>query len=378
MKLAINIEQVKAALTVENIGIIEPETMLVLVEGVKRKQHAKKRAFHCEVICASGVLSESDLYHFFVNLSYKSASRRHILIKRRNHWTAMELMVIDGKINVYLFDAANSLPHVLEIIYLLNHTHPTAIIYYSGATTQRDRHNCAFFSLHNILSLSKIKNLFSILPTITNRRRIGMYKNYADYIYQISNEIKLIDIKFNQVNEISSLINYIPITNFPCQFGSLVQNYQNLLDLEHLNPTKKFIRTIKNKPVDCFIKAHTEENRNMVILHTKDKLITDALALIEQEAEVEDATFIVSKNSRVRQQYYAKHCFFLGTSVLAGVGLSAVILGSLLFIGTISLGSSAVVGLTLGLAALTIAALTLTTCGVYNTIQENRQSLFSA
>ncbi len=260
---------------------LSPEAMSIAVDTLKYGKHGKVNdKFKCFV------LKNGELISFLINLEkFKNdlnRTRFQLLFKDNltlsnnipiDHWSTIDVLVENGKIEFILVDAANSLPTLLYLFTTLHSCCPNALITQLSVNIQADS-NCAYFALTHAWSLSKITD-FHLHAANCKEKNVGDYKSYMDYAKTIieANPVLIERLKHQELMDALEKVSYIPMQKIPKKFGSLFKNTQLLSSFYYTFDSSYLVRS-NGQPVSDYIKKHSEQNRsNPYRLHFQNRAI---------------------------------------------------------------------------------------------------------
>ncbi|CEG58548.1 hypothetical protein [Legionella fallonii] len=278
---------------------LSPEAMAIAVDQLKQQAQLKGRSFNCLIIDRENPAHDelTDLLLLLNKNKDKVIHERiQVVYRCKKHWSTMDIEIKNGQLSFFLLDAANSLPAVIDTVTSI-YTHcPNASLKYSGSNTQMDKYSCAYFSLNDAFNLAKISNLHDILPDCVQMGAIGQFTSYKHFIETIIDRDTNILGNLTKTAVLNAVehIQYIPIRNWPKEFGSLIKNIQSLTMFASLSKEKKYLR-YNTKPTADYIEQHTvtcqdspyapPAQRNNAIENKKNKIKISALQHLKEHEE---------------------------------------------------------------------------------------------
>lgn len=263
----------------ENESSLSLNAMAIAVQSQKEIQRNKGRTFNCVVLDNDITQPDSNEFVDFFRTIYANKhniqddTRVQVLYKTRDHWSTIDFRIKDNQIEIFMLDAANSLPQILHTMAILNRDCPDIIIRYYSPTLQNDNLNCAYFALHHAVSLSKLKDLHDQVSTIVSTGPLGEHESYAAYITDLL-QSSLLNPNTPRylVDAVIGKVKYIPVGNIPTNFGSLIKNAQSTGFYDSIFRSKSY-KTHKGVSLDQYVDSH------MAIDFTKGRIILTAIML---------------------------------------------------------------------------------------------------
>lgn len=244
-------------------GKLSVDAMRIAVETLKNHEATEGHTFNC-VVCDRD--NNDELSHFLISLNHsrdawKDEARCQIIYSTSGHWSALDIQIKNGDLDIYLLDAANSYPHTLSAISLIHeHCQPVTITYH-GPSIQGSGGGSDYFALDHALSLSKIDDLHSLLPQYAYKGpmgKTGEFSCYADYMKDLlTNSPPLAHLNTQPVRNAIENTQYISVLNLPLKFGSLFKNIQNMNVFRNGYEGKGYYLGQEQNLLDDYVTKHT-------------------------------------------------------------------------------------------------------------------------
>lgn len=217
-----------------------PEEMKAVLYAKKACLAAKGKEFNCIVLS-----NEGELKNFLLDLtdaikSIKESTRWQYILKLPGHWTSADILLSNGKLEVFLLDSIHSYGTFSKSIFLIKQFFPDAIITCSsGNHIQWDYQNCATFSLEFARQMAKISDLHDQIKMVAK----PIKKELLDY-NSCDNTLKILNIK-----------------NFPAALSPLLRNIQKITKNESIYKNNHFFANTKKS---VSLKKHIDNHSKLL------------------------------------------------------------------------------------------------------------------
>lgn len=282
---------------------LSPAAMVIAVEGKKMALRAKGREFNCLVLHNGRDSAENQLSDFLKYLEANKATfpnntRYQLLYRMINHWSVADVRVIEGQLEFFLLDAANSLPHVLASFIDIRTHCPEARLHYCGPTLQNDNDNCAYFALDHAVCLSKLPDLYEQIRDVVDGISADpdFYFNYINsMVSKYPDDVLLKGVEAASALDVVRTVQYIRCDHLPQTFGSLFKNIQSISMYGTMFRGKEYKRR-NGAGLDAYIDKHMvlfktnvsslPKQRNDAIDYKKLKLQEAAMRYLAAHQEI--------------------------------------------------------------------------------------------
>lgn len=267
------------------------EGMEIAVKSQQEKMLAKGRIFDCEVLERKED-PKSSFFIFLTSLQDKKEFRTQFIYLIDEHWSCGDVYIEKGKINIFLFDAANSISHIFTAILDILNIFPDSTLYYCGPSIQKTLHECAYYALDNALALSKSAQLHEELAKVDTKISLGPFKTYGDYIKHayINNHDTLCHIDAKNLLKLIDYIKPVSLNTLPQSLGSLFKNMQSIKLYARFVAPRNF-QLNNGKKLQDYLELHkkTVDSKPQLrgLDHKMKKIKETALKYIEQQNDME-------------------------------------------------------------------------------------------
>jgi hypothetical protein len=186
--------------------------MLAVVQAKKSRRLAKQRIFNCIVIDGDDVRnSPKEFIKTVYDRCAGNSARFQVIYKFNIHWSTADFYIHDGQMSVFLIDAAATLKSIAPFVQAIQDAVPTAKIYFSGGSLQRD-FSCATFAIDHAFCLSSMVSLHAQLQEIRPSPEILLARR----------------TQLGEIDETKpfATVHYLALADFPPALGPLVRNSQ--------------------------------------------------------------------------------------------------------------------------------------------------------
>lgn len=146
-----------------------PGAMLIAIADKKKRRAKKGLEFNCIMLNREDVngdelvkclrFLEKEKLNIPNNTRFQMICGSRAVRRDFHHWSAIDVLVKDGKLHFYVLDAANVSYAVVSIMREIYLNCPNSVMTYTSGFMQRDQFNCATFSLDHVFRLAKILDL---------------------------------------------------------------------------------------------------------------------------------------------------------------------------------------------------------------------------